>query len=117
MNANGGNVRRLPTNGYCDSPSWSPRGDKIVFTMRTGNSNYDIYIYDLRASNVTKLTSGRGNNEDPVWSPDGRFIAFSSTRDGKREIFIMSIDGLSIRKLTEISGNSYTPTWSANVEN
>ncbi|MDR0485264.1 MAG: Tol-Pal system beta propeller repeat protein TolB [Elusimicrobiota bacterium] len=117
MNVSGGNVRRLPANGYCDSPAWSPRGDKIVFTMRIGNSNYDIYIYDLRTSNITKLTQGNGNNEDPVWSPDGRFVAFSSTRGGKREIYIMSIDGLSIRKLAEIAGNSYTPSWSVNIEN
>jgi TolB protein len=116
MNINGGNVRRLATSGYCDSPAWSPRGDKIVFTMRQGSSNYNLYLYDLRSTNITKLTDSKGNNENPVWSPDGRFIAFSSTRSGKSEIYIISIDGSSVRKLADIAGNSYTPSWSANIK-
>ncbi|MDR2436857.1 MAG: DPP IV N-terminal domain-containing protein, partial [Endomicrobium sp.] len=60
MNITGGNVRRLSTKGFCDSPSWSPRGDKIVFTMRKAKSNYDLYIYDLPIAKITKLTDNQG---------------------------------------------------------
>ncbi|MDR3306901.1 MAG: Tol-Pal system beta propeller repeat protein TolB [Endomicrobium sp.] len=112
MNVAGGNVKRLSTNGFCDSPSWSPRGDKIVFTMRRGKSNYDLYIYDLPTAKITRLTDQQGKNENPSWSPDGRFVAFCSNRSGKGEIYIMAIDGSGTRKLTEIPGNSYTPAWS-----
>jgi TolB protein len=112
MNINGGNIRRLSTKGFCDSPSWSPRGDKIVFTMRQAKSNYDLYIYDLPTAKITRLTENQGKNESPSWSPDGRFVTFCSSRSGKSEIYIMAIDGSGTRKLTEIPGNSYNPAWS-----
>jgi TolB protein len=116
MNIDGGNVRRLATGGHCDSPAWSPRGDKIVFTMRQGRGNFDLYIYDLKSARITRLTNNQGNNENPVWSPDGRFIAFSSSRSARWEIYVMAIDGSGTRKLAEIPGNSYTPAWSANIK-
>jgi TolB protein len=112
VNLEGGNVRRLTTDGYCDSPAWSPRGDKIAFTMRQGRDNYDLYLYDLATSRITRLTQGDRNNENPSWSPDGRFIVFSSTRSGKSELYITAVDGSGVRKLGDIPGSSYTPSWS-----
>ncbi|MDR1926264.1 MAG: Tol-Pal system beta propeller repeat protein TolB [Endomicrobium sp.] len=112
MNIDGGNVRRLTTSGFCDSPAWSPRGDKIVFTMRQARGNYDLYVYDLPTAKITKLTNNQKNNENPTWSPDGRFVAFYSNRSGKGEIYITAIDGSGTRKLVEMPGASYTPAWS-----
>ncbi|MCL2390208.1 MAG: Tol-Pal system beta propeller repeat protein TolB [Endomicrobia bacterium] len=116
MNVDGGNMRRLTTSGFSDSPAWSPRGDKIVFTMRQPKGNFDLYVYDLPTTKITKITNNQRNNENPSWSPDGRFVAFSSTRSGKNEIYIMAIDGSGTRKLAEIPGNSYTPAWSPNFK-
>jgi TolB protein len=112
MNVSGGNVRRLTTNGYCDSPAWSPRGDKIAFTMKQARGNYDLCIYDLPSTKVTRLTYNQRNNENPTWSPDGRFLTFYSNRSGRGEIYIIAIDGSGTRKLVEIPGTSYTPSWS-----
>jgi TolB protein len=42
---------------------------------------------------VTQLNSGDFTDHDPVWSPDGKQIAFQSTRDGHEEIYIMNADG------------------------
>jgi TolB protein len=112
MDTEGGNVRRITTGGYCDSPAWSPRGDKIVFTMRLGRDNFDLYVYDLSSARTTRLTQDEGNNENPCWSPDGRFIAFSSTRTGRSELYIMAVDGSGVRKVGDIPGFSSTPSWS-----
>jgi TolB protein len=112
MGLDGANERKLPTDGYCDSPCWSPRGDKIVFSQRQGRDNYDIYIYDLSSTRVSRLTQEQGTNENPYWSPDGRFIVFSSTRSGRKELYIIAADGSGARKLTEQAGNSATPSWS-----
>lgn len=112
MNLEGGNLRRITTPGFCDSPAWSPRGDKIAFTMRLGRQNYDLYIYDLTKSRILRLTEDERNNENPSWSPDGRFIVFSSNRTGTNELHIIGADGSGIRKLGEIPGNSSTPSWS-----
>jgi TolB protein len=114
MNIYGGNVRALDTRGFCDSPAWSPRGDKIVFTMRY-NENFDLYIYDLPTAKISRLTRNNRNNENPTWSPDGRFVVFYSDRSGKGEIYVMSIDGSGTRKLVEMPGSSYTPSWSPNI--
>jgi len=112
MNINEGNMRRLSTNAFCDSPAWSPRGDKIAFTMKQTKGNYDIYVYDLPTAKITKLTNSQKNNENPTWSPDGRFLTFYSNRSGRGEIYVMAIDGLGTRKLVEMPGTSYTPSWS-----
>jgi TolB protein len=108
-----GNIKRIITNGPCDSPSWSPRGNKIVFSMSENKKKYNLYIYDLSFEKIIMLTNNQGNNENPSWSPDGRFITFSSDRSGKGEIYIMSVDNeFETRKLLDISGVSYTPSWS-----
>jgi len=48
---------------------------------------------NANGSNAIPLTNTIGNNVDPVWSPDGRRIAFSSNRSGKTGIYIMDADG------------------------
>jgi len=111
MDIDGVNLRRLSTKGNCDSPAWSPKGDKIVFTMKLDNT-FDIFLYDLPKSKIIRLTEEQGNNENPCWSQDGRFIVFSSTRSGKSEIYIMGLDGSGIRKLADIPESSFTPSWS-----
>jgi Tol biopolymer transport system component len=48
----------------------------------------------------------------PAWSPDGRFIVFSSTRDGDPEIYVMTSTGTSPRRLTTSPGRDAHPSWS-----
>jgi TolB protein len=107
-----GKTRRLTRLNWCDSPSWSPSGEWIVFAGReTPKENLNIFVTDLTGSQIRRLTSGAADNEDPTWSPDGRFIAFTSTRRGRREIFIMDADGSAPHPLTEMKGWSFTPDW------
>ncbi|MCX5779067.1 MAG: Tol-Pal system beta propeller repeat protein TolB [Elusimicrobia bacterium] len=112
MSLDGGNVRRLTADGFCDSPAWSPRGDRIAFTMRRGNgSTFDIYVYDLGTGQITRLTQDERHNENPTWSPDGRFIVFSTTRSGRKELYLIAADGSGLRRLCEMAGSSATPSW------
>ena len=107
-----GKTRKLTRFNWCDSPSWSPSGEWIVFAGReTRKEKLNIFVTDPTGSQVRRLTSGAGDNEDPSWSPDGRFIAFTSNRRGKREIFIMDADGSAPHPLTDMKGNSFTPNW------
>ena len=106
-------TRKLTRMNWCDSPSWSPSGEWIVFAGReTVKEKLNIFLTDLTGSQVRRLTNNSGDNEDPSWSPDGRFIAFTSNRNGRRELFIMDSDGSAPHPLTELKGKTATPNWS-----
>jgi len=108
-----GKIQRLTRLNWCDSPSWSPSGEWIVFAGRENAADpMDIYLVDITGNQLRKLTAVAGSNEDPSWSPDGRYIAFTSTRDGKRQLYVMDADGSAPHLLVEMPGKSYTPAWS-----
>ncbi len=80
-------------------PAWSPDGKLLAFTSdRTGNP--EIWIAELSPFEpgrppfpplVHQLTHDPGIDRDPAWSPDGRFIAFTSNRSGNEDIWVMAV--------------------------
>ena len=95
---------------YCTSPVWSSL-NKIAFSG-IEDSQFDIYTMDPDGSNLRKLTHNNGNNEDPCWSQDGRYIAFSSNRAGGSHIYIMNSNGQNQRRISFFQGEETTPSWS-----
>jgi Tol biopolymer transport system component len=61
------------------NPAWSPDGKRIVFSALLGGFN-DLFVYDLEASALKRLTTDAFAEVDPAWSPDGQRIAFSTDR-------------------------------------
>jgi TolB protein len=111
IDADGLNLRKLTSESWCDRPTWSPAPfNEIAYASRTG-PGYDIRIYDLATQERRQLTSGEGSNESPSYAPNGRHLAFMSTRTGKKQIFVMGRDGQDVRQITTV-GNNYTPDWS-----
>jgi TolB protein len=109
MRSDGTDVRRITFEGsYNTSPAWSPKGDKIVFVGRRGAN--EIFIVNPDGTGLTQLTS-QGNNEDPSFSPDGRFITFSSDRDGSKGIYIMRANGEAQKRITHRSLKALHPRW------
>lgn len=110
MNADGSDVRRLTTSGaYNVSPRWSPKGDRIVYCRQEGG--FQIYSIAPDGTDDTRLTS-EGSNEHPRWSPDGRFLTFSSTRDGGEAIYVMRSDGSGQTRVYRSKGKASHPAWS-----
>jgi Tol biopolymer transport system component len=70
---------RLPELDEILNPSWSPDGSKIAFSGLVGGFN-DLFVYDLSASQLKRLTSDAFAELDPAWSPDSRQIVFSTDR-------------------------------------
>ena len=111
MSDEGLNLRRLTFESYCDRPTWSPAPyNEIAYSSRTG-PGFDIKVLDLATGEPRALTFGLGSNESPSYSPNGRHLAFTSTRAGKSQVFTIGRDGRGLRRVTEI-GNNYTPSWS-----
>jgi TolB protein len=112
VGADGLNVRRLSTGeSYADRPTWSPAPfNEIAFAASTG-PGYDIKTYDLATGVTRRITFGEGSNESPSYSPNGRHIAFTSTRAGDTQIFTIGRDGRGVRQITREGSNS-TPSWS-----
>ncbi len=112
MGVNGEGARRVSfvTSNYCTSPAWSPKGDKIAFVCRA-DGNFQMFVSDPDGSNAVQLTSA-GSNEDPEFSPDGRYLVFSSTYfGGGYSIAIMRTDGTSIKQITKGRGGDFEPAW------
>ena len=113
MGADGLNLRRLTTaESYADRPTWSPAPfNEIAFAARTG-PGYDVKIYDLATGVTRQITFGEGSNESPAYSPNGRHLAFTSTRTGRGvQIYTVGRDGRGVKQVTR-DGNNFTPSWS-----
>jgi TolB protein len=111
MNADGTGQRLLIGNGYCDRPTWSAAPfNEIAYSCRTG-PGFDVFIYSFQTGESHRLTDGIGTNESPVFSPNGRHVAFVSTRSGKSQIFTIDRDGNDLRQITREGNNKY-PSWS-----
>jgi TolB protein len=114
VDADGLNFRPLTVGqeSYCDRPTWSPPPfNEIAYAARTGGG-FDIKVLDLATRDRRQITFGEGSSESPAYAPNGRHIAFSSTRLGKqRQIFVIDRMGKEVRQLTR-AGNNQTPAWS-----
>ncbi|PWT83881.1 MAG: hypothetical protein C5B57_06005 [Blastocatellia bacterium] len=111
IGADGLGLQRITSESYADRPTWSPAPfNEIAFASRTGPGN-DIKVMDLATRQVRQLTFGEGTNESPTWSPNGRHLAFTSTRSGKIQVFTIARDGKNLRQITK-TGNNQQPDWS-----
>jgi len=111
MNSDGTGQRLLVPDPRSDRPTWS-RGkfNEIAYASQTG-PGYDIKIYSFEKGEAIKVTDGIGSNESPSFSPNGRHIAFTSTRNGKAQVFTVDRDGNNLRQITR-EGNNKFASWS-----
>ncbi|HKS73907.1 MAG TPA: protein kinase [Terriglobales bacterium] len=69
----------------------SPQEDRVALGIDVGAT--DIWVFDIARKVRTRLTFGPVQNSFPIWSPDGKWIAYSSARNGKDQIFRKRADG------------------------
>ena len=99
-------------------PQISPDGVRIAYVVievlkDENRTNADIWVVAADGSGEPKkLTNSPKHDRHPRWSPDGKWLAFESMRDGTPQIFLLPLDGGEPRKLTTHFTGASQPMWS-----
>jgi Tol biopolymer transport system component len=120
VNVADANVRALLNDEYQNiSPGWSPDGSRIVFVSNRAWGEKRIQgtggIWTLRPDTGEVdllLQEETVYHARPVWSPDGRKVAYASFRGGHHQLWAMSATHGNPQQLTHIEGEVHTPAWS-----
>ena len=115
MNADGSSVKRLTTSSATDDkPTWSPLPfNEIAFTSGDRYApGHVINVINMSDRKIRTVSENVGDSESAAFAPNGRHIAFVSTRWGKQQIAIVDRMGRKTRQITK-SGNNKYPAWSS----
>jgi Tol biopolymer transport system component/C-terminal processing protease CtpA/Prc len=85
----------------------SPDGTRLAFSYQG-----DIWVAPSTGGKAVPLTNNVEMDDNPIWSPDGQYIAFASNRTGNWDIFIVPADGGQTQRLTWYSGADIPSDWS-----
>jgi len=97
----------------------SPDGKKVAFTvtepvMTADRSEYvtQIHLANPDGSGSMQITFADKSSTDPQWSPDGNYLAFTSTRSGKNNLHLMRLGGGEAEQLTNVKSGVVNFAWS-----
>ena len=109
----GRNFRQITRHKHLTvSPRFVPKSNNLTYSSyHTGNQN--LYITDLTQSKTTTALSRRkGLNLAPAWSPDGRFMIITLSKNGSPDLYLTDNKGKIIEQMTSRAGINVSPTWS-----
>jgi dipeptidyl aminopeptidase/acylaminoacyl peptidase len=97
-------------------PRLSPDGKWVAYTVSTpslqDNRNIArIWIAEVATGKTRQVTNGPGSDRQPRWSPDGKTLAFISTREGGAQVWLLPIGGGDARKVSSLADGAFDPLW------
>ena len=92
---------------FISDPAPSPDGSKIVFAYED-----DLWTVPAEGGLALRITAMGGIESDPVYSPDGNWIAFTGRQDGNSNLYIIPSEGGNIKQLTYNDANDQVESWS-----
>jgi TolB protein len=98
--------------GFDGDVSVDPTGHWLTFTSTRHNVHPQIYLQRVDGTSVIQLTSDNADYSFPTFSPDGKQIAFSSTRAGNWDIYVMDTDGRNVVQVTNSPAQELHPSFS-----
>ncbi len=114
MNRDGSDVQRLSFEGdYNDGAAWRPDGSQIAYASRKQqqDNRFQLLVTSLVDLTTKVLAAGPDSYEEPSYSPDGQYIAFTLKRGKESQIYVMDVQSGQLRQLTH-EGNSFAADWS-----
>jgi Tol biopolymer transport system component len=107
-----GAVRRLTEPSFdvqWSLPRWSPRGDRMAVGRWRAGGYYDVVVLDADGRVVRELTRDRAVDNAPAWSPDGRYVLFSSDRMGIPNLYAYDLEAGRLLQVTNVLTGAFEP--------
>src|SRR5213596_2369611 len=97
-------------------PQLSPDGKWVAYTVSTpslqDNRNVPrVWVVEVVTGRSRQLTNGPGSDRQPRWSPDGKTLAFISTREGGAQVWLLPIAGGDAHKVSSLADGASDPVW------
>lgn len=122
----GSRICLVASSGAPSGEKDDPMAPRVIETLRykfngrgfTYNRRRHLFVVPRDGGDVLQLTDGPWEDEDPAWSPDGAFIAFSAARhddfefDLASDIYVVPSAGGEVRRITETRGGAASPAFS-----
>ncbi|HET8656111.1 MAG TPA: hypothetical protein VFL93_11390 [Longimicrobiaceae bacterium] len=83
-------------------PRWSPDGRRIAVDRWTAGGLYDVVVVDSSGAVLREITRDRAIDHAPAWSPDGRYVVFSSDRTGVPNLYAFDTRDGVLRQVTNV---------------
>lgn len=99
-------------NGTTFAASANSVDSNLLLLSAILNGNTDIYEVNISKNSAKRLTKNNSIDTTASYSPDGKYIAFSSDRDEGQQIYIMDSNGSSVRRISFGGGSYSKPVWS-----
>ena len=98
-------------------PQISPDGESVVYVVSeldraTDKTDSTLWLIPTAGGEPKRMTTAPGTNNHPRWSPDGKTLAFVSSRGGSAQVWLLPVEGGEARQLTKLPIDVSGPIWS-----